>query len=104
MSGTLAFPSLFNRCCRKRTQSDGECRNRQAPDSGIFREFESMTKQLANRVALVTGGTQGIGAATAVALAQCGADIALVARHDGEHVSTLRKQIGALDRRCELVL
>jgi NAD(P)-dependent dehydrogenase (short-subunit alcohol dehydrogenase family) len=63
-----------------------------------------MAKQLQNRVALITGGTRGIGAATAIALAQSGADIAVVARHDGDDASALRKQIGALDQRCELVL
>ena len=37
--------------------------------------------ELTNKVALVTGGTKGIGAATAVALAEQGAHLALVARH-----------------------
>jgi NAD(P)-dependent dehydrogenase (short-subunit alcohol dehydrogenase family) len=36
-----------------------------------------MSKQLAGQVALVTGGSRGLGAATAVALAEQGADVAI---------------------------
>jgi len=39
---------------------------------------------LAGKVALVTGGGRGIGAATALALARAGADVALTARTEGE--------------------
>ena len=35
---------------------------------------------LSGQIALVTGGSQGIGRATALALAQCGADVAVTAR------------------------
>src|SRR2546423_12884206 len=46
----------------------------------ITREAESMAQQLENTVALVTGASSGIGAATATALADRGATVAVAAR------------------------
>jgi NAD(P)-dependent dehydrogenase (short-subunit alcohol dehydrogenase family) len=57
--------------------------------------------KLAGKVCLVTGGTRGIGAATAVALATQGAHVALAARSmdDPEALET-RRRIEALGRTC----
>ncbi len=40
--------------------------------------------ELAGKVALVTGGTKGIGAATSIALARRGADVAINGRHEDD--------------------
>ena len=59
---------------------------------------------LTNKVALVTGGSHGIGAATAIALATAGADVAIVARHDDEGAARVRAAVTALGRRCETIV
>ncbi len=53
---------------------------------------------LAGRVALVTGGTRGLGAAMALALAEAGADVALIARDISGRET--EQNIQALGRRC----
>jgi NAD(P)-dependent dehydrogenase (short-subunit alcohol dehydrogenase family) len=60
--------------------------------------------QLIDRTALITGGTRGIGAASAIVLARAGANVALIARHDGQHATMVREQIAGLGRRSELIL
>jgi NAD(P)-dependent dehydrogenase (short-subunit alcohol dehydrogenase family) len=59
---------------------------------------------LQNKVALVTGGTKGIGAATAIAFAKAGADVAIVGRNDDADAATTKKEIEALGRRCEVIV
>jgi NAD(P)-dependent dehydrogenase (short-subunit alcohol dehydrogenase family) len=59
--------------------------------------------ELTNTVALVTGGTKGIGAATAIALAERGADVAVVARHLDAEAQQVREKIELLGRRCLLI-
>ncbi len=59
--------------------------------------------QLTGKVGLVTGGTRGIGAAVAVALAREGADVAIVGRTEDDEARQTRAAIQALGRRCELI-
>jgi len=56
---------------------------------------------LTGSVALITGATRGLGQARAVALAEFGADIAIVQRNT-EDTATL-DMIKKLDKRCEIV-
>jgi NAD(P)-dependent dehydrogenase (short-subunit alcohol dehydrogenase family) len=59
--------------------------------------------QLTKKICLITGGTRGIGAATAGALAAAGADLALVARRMDATAQTVRSQIEQLGRKCLLI-
>ncbi|HEY1398980.1 SDR family NAD(P)-dependent oxidoreductase [Roseateles sp.] len=56
-------------------------------------------KQLAGKRALVTGGSRGIGAAIAVALAEEGADVALTFQNSGERAQAVVTSIERLGRR-----
>ncbi len=59
---------------------------------------------LVNKVCLITGGTRGIGAATALHLAREGADVAITGRHDDEDAAATRRSIESLGRCCEIIV
>ena len=54
------------------------------------------------RNALVTGGSRGIGAGIALALARAGADVAINYRRDDGAAREVQAQIEAFGRRCTL--
>ncbi len=56
--------------------------------------------ELLGQVALVTGGSRGIGAAIAVALAKAGADIAFTFASNGERAEAVSQQITRLGRKA----
>jgi len=60
--------------------------------------------QLQGKRALVTGGTRGIGAAIAVALAKGGADVAINARNDDEAAAEVRSQIEAAGQKAVMLV
>src|SRR5579871_2773453 len=60
--------------------------------------------ELQRKSALVTGGTRGIGAATALALAREGANVAISARHEDADAQQTKREIEALGVRCEMIL
>ena len=62
-----------------------------------------MTRKLLGKVALVTGGSRGIGAASARALANEGANVAIsyVASPDKAEAVECRRRRRRADRRCQ---
>lgn len=60
--------------------------------------------QIKGKIGLVTGGTRGIGAAAAIALAKEGADVAIIGRTEDDDARQTRAAIQSLGRRCELIL
>lgn len=55
--------------------------------------------KLSNQVALVTGGSRGIGAATAIMLAQAGADVAIMFKKNRRAAKRVIERITAIGRR-----
>ena len=60
--------------------------------------------ELTGKAALVTGGTRGIGAAAAIALAKAGTDVVISGRHEDDDARATKSAIESLGRRCELIL
>src|SRR5690242_2288768 len=63
-------------------------------------EHDHAAMKLREQVGLVTGGTKGIGAATAIALAAEGADVAIVGRRLDAEANETKQRVEALGRRC----
>jgi NAD(P)-dependent dehydrogenase (short-subunit alcohol dehydrogenase family) len=59
--------------------------------------------KLEGKVSLITGGTSGIGAASALELARLGSDIAIVGRKLDGRAEAVKKKIESLGRRCFLL-
>ena len=62
-----------------------------------------MGDRLKGKVAIVTGGANGIGAAVALKLASGGADIAIVDLEVGESAQEIKSEIEALGRRALVI-
>lgn len=56
--------------------------------------------KLAGKVALVTGGSRGIGGAIVVAFAESGADVAFCHYQDGENAQKTEAEVVSFGRRC----
>ncbi len=60
--------------------------------------------KLDGKLCLITGGTKGIGAATAIELARRGADIAINGRNLDNEAKDVKKKIESLGKRCEILI
>ncbi|HEX2970933.1 MAG TPA: SDR family oxidoreductase [Tepidisphaeraceae bacterium] len=60
--------------------------------------------RLEKKVCLVTGGTKGIGAAAAIALAEQGVDLAIAARHIDDEARQTSRRIEAMGRKCITII
>jgi NAD(P)-dependent dehydrogenase (short-subunit alcohol dehydrogenase family) len=59
--------------------------------------------KLDGKVSLITGGTSGIGASTALELARLGSDVAIVGRKIGDKARALQEKIQCFGQRCVLL-
>src|ERR1035437_7723334 len=59
---------------------------------------------LEGKICLITGGTKGIGAATALELARRGGDVAINGREADKEAMAVKAQVEAMGRRCLIVV
>jgi NAD(P)-dependent dehydrogenase (short-subunit alcohol dehydrogenase family) len=59
---------------------------------------------LKGKVCLITGGTKGIGQATAIEFARLGADVAITGRNHDDEAKRTVEEVRKLGRKCELIL
>jgi len=59
--------------------------------------------KLKDKVAVITGGDSGIGKAAAIALANEGADIAIIYNNENEDAEETKKEIEKIGRKCILI-
>lgn len=59
--------------------------------------------KLENKTALITGGTKGIGAATAIELARAGTNVAINGRQLDKTAAAVKEAVETLGRRCVIV-
>jgi 3-oxoacyl-[acyl-carrier protein] reductase len=66
----------------------------------LSRAYNDAMKDLKDRVALVTGGSRGIGAAVAIALAKAGADVAVNYRERADAANAVCAEITGMGRKA----
>jgi NAD(P)-dependent dehydrogenase (short-subunit alcohol dehydrogenase family) len=85
------------------TKSEGSGQNEGKAKDSTREQRGSRTRELAGKVALVTGAGSGIGRASALLLARQGAEVALVGRTDSE-LQEVARAIRAADGRAHVVV
>jgi len=73
---------------------------KQNPTATLSRAYNDAMKDLKDRVALVTGGSRGIGAAVAIALAKAGADVAVNYRERADAANAVCAEITGTGRKA----